>query len=88
MLRPTKVELQTALAQAQCMRDQNEDPEFVAKSLLSLNERMRVMEEVLRKTRLYLRSGQGAREHTSLKIAVNKAEEIERPIDAEPLHLI
>ncbi len=80
---PTKDQYETALAHAAQLREQGEDLHYIAKSLLSLNHRMKYLEDVLAKAGLYLHSGEGAREHAELVKAIEHAEESSRPAGEE-----
>ena len=74
MGKPTKDELQQALDEAARMREHDEDPQFIAKSLLNLHYRMGFLEKVMHAAELYLR-GEGAREHTLLLRAIEKVKQ-------------
>ena len=74
MGKPTTYELATALQHAAQLREQGEDIYFIAKSLLNLNFRLKYLEEVMDKTKLYLHSGEGAVEHALLVKAIEDAE--------------
>jgi hypothetical protein len=74
MGRPTQEELKTALKHAADLREQGEDTFFLAKSLLNLNYRIKILETVLAKANLYLHSGEGAHEHAELVKAIEQAE--------------
>lgn len=74
MGKPAPDELETALKHAIEMREQGEDIFFMAKSLLNLNYRMKYLEEVLDKVKLYLHSGEAAVEHGLLLKAIEEAE--------------
>lgn len=74
MGKPTKEELQQALEQAAQMREHDDDPYFIAKSLLNLQYRLGFLEKVMRAAELYLR-GEGANEHTVLLRAIEKAKQ-------------
>lgn len=69
MGKPTKEELREALETAAQMREQGDDPHYVAKALLNLNYRMGYLEKVLQAAELYLR-GMGEHEHTVLVKAI------------------
>ena len=56
------------------MREQGEDFYFMAKSLLNLNYRIKTLEDVMEKTKLYLHSGEAAVEHGILVNAIEVAE--------------
>ena len=74
MAKPTPEELKTALQHAVQMREQGEDIYFMAKSLLNLNYRIKYLEEVMDKAKLYLHSGEAAVEHGLLVNAIEEAE--------------
>ncbi|MBF8268797.1 MAG: hypothetical protein HW386_506 [Gammaproteobacteria bacterium] len=74
MGKPTVAELETALQHAAQLREQGEDIYYIAKALLNLNYRMKYLEEVLDKVKLYLHSGEGAVEHALLIKAIEEAE--------------
>ncbi len=71
MGKPTEEELKQALAEVSRMREQGDDPHFVAKSLLNLHYRFKLLEKVLQATERYLHSGQAVHEHTVLVKAIN-----------------
>ena len=75
MPRPSDEELQLALSEATRMREQDEDQHHVAKTLLNLNYRMEVMEELLSRAKHYLHSGHGSTEHVLLIKAIEKADQ-------------
>ena len=74
MGKPTTEELQQALEQAAQMREHDDDPHFMAKSLLNLQYRLGFLEKVMRAAELYLR-GEGANEHTVLLRAIERAKQ-------------
>lgn len=74
MGKPTESELSHALITAGEMREHNNDPDFIAKSLLSLNYRFEVWQKVVLAAKLYLHSGQNATEHSRLVKALREAE--------------
>ncbi len=79
MSMPTEEELRTALAEAGRMREQGDDPHFIAKSLLNLNYQNGHLMEVLRLTDRFLRTGMTVVEHQKLKKAIeNTRRAIER----------
>ena len=84
MSRPTEEQLAIALAEAGRMREQGEDPEFIAKSLLNLNYRIGLLQQVLDKAKHYLHSGHASREHTLLVKAIEKADAAEAFLGDEP----
>lgn len=73
MSMPTPEELQAALREAARMREQGEDPRYVAKSLLSLNYRMTYLMRVLEHAERYLQFGLSAQGHLNLQQAVEAA---------------
>jgi len=72
MGKPTMNELQQALCEAARMREHDEDPHFMAKSLLNLHYRIGFLEKVMHAAELYLR-GEGGHEHTVLLRAIEQA---------------
>jgi len=72
---PTPQELEQALTTAATMREQDNDPDFIAKSLLNLNYQHHLLEGVLQLSKLYLHSGQGGYEHTQLLKAIEETEQ-------------
>lgn len=78
MGKPTEEELQIALTEAARMREQNEDPQFLAKTLLNLNYRIKYLEDVLRAAELYTHSGMGSTEHLKLVSAIKTYHALEQ----------
>lgn len=70
---PSKEELETALTEAARMREQGEDPHYLAKVLLNHNYRIDNLEKVLRAAELYLHSGHSSQEHSQLVRAIEAA---------------
>ena len=70
MGKPTESQLEQALAEAKRMREQGEDPHYVAKALLHLNYRLNFLDRVLHAAEAYLRSGLAETEHTQLLRAI------------------
>ncbi len=77
MSKPTDDELKTALRSAIAMKEQGEDPQFIAKSLINLQYRMRFYEELLQVADRYLNHGQAEHERMKLLSCINKISEIE-----------
>lgn len=75
MSMPTKEELDIALEEAARMREQGEDPKFVAKALLNSNYQVVQLSHVLAAVELYFNSGMAVTEHQKLKKAVKTAKE-------------
>lgn len=84
MSRPTEEELAIALEKAAQMRESGDDDSFLAKSLLNLNYRNEILEEVLSKAKHYMHSGQASREHTLLLKAIEKADKADAYLGEEP----
>ena len=85
MIKPTKEELKHALEAAEYMREQGMDKHHVAKSLLYMTERNKMLEKVLGAAELYLHFGQGSTEHATLVRAVNAARRTEERNEAASL---
>ena len=77
MGKPTEEQLNQALQKAAEMREQGDDPDFLAKSLLNLNYRFGVWQKVVQATKRYLHSGQASSEHARLVSALREAEQLE-----------
>ena len=77
MPKPTEEELETALKMAAQMRDKKIDPFFIAKSLLSLNYRMKYLEEIMRAADRYINHGMSEQEKTRLIRTIEKAKNAE-----------
>ena len=73
MLKPTDHELQTALAEAERLRELDEDPRYLARSLQYLDHRVRLLEAVFDAAKNYLRFGQEEHEHAILANAIEAA---------------
>ena len=72
MGKPTKEELEEALAEAGRMREQGEDPHHVAKCLLNHDYRLKQYEQLYELVGHYIRSGQGDVEHGKLMRMLEK----------------
>lgn len=79
MGKPTTEELHTALAEAGRMREQGADPNFLAKSLLNHNYRLKMLEQLYEQVGHYLHSGENQHEHSKLTLLMEK-------IQSEELH--
>jgi hypothetical protein len=73
MSRPSKQQLEIALAEAERLRDLDEDRTHMAQSLLFLHRRDEVLEHLLEAVEHYLNSGHGQIEHARLIKAVDAA---------------
>lgn len=69
MPKPTKDEIETALAEAGRMREHGEDEFHLAKTLLNDHYRLQLLEELYRATTSYLH-GESAQQHARLVKAV------------------
>jgi hypothetical protein len=72
---PSKEELAIALAEAGRMREQGEDPKFVARALLNAHYQVEQLTHVLAAVELYFNSGMAVTEHQKLKKAVATAKQ-------------
>jgi hypothetical protein len=75
MSMPSKEELAIALAEAGRMREQGEDPKFVARALLNAHYQVEQLTHVLAAVELYFNSGMAVTEHQKLKKAVATAKQ-------------
>ena len=80
MSKPTEEELAEAVTEAARMREQGEDSHFLAKSLLSLNYRMRYLQRVLQAADTFLHYGQEAKLHGELLRAIEDAKRVEEEL--------
>ena len=69
--KPTQEELEMALATAKMMREQGDDPCYMAKALLNCHYQSSFLREVLQAAQEYLRAGQSESTHTRLLRAVS-----------------
>lgn len=84
MSRPSASELAAALQEAERMREQQEDPHFIAKALLNSHHRIRCLERVRDAVRHYLHSGLAPHEHSVLERTLAEAERADRAIGETP----
>ena len=77
MPKPTEEELDTAIKIAIQMRENENDPYFIAKAVLNLNYRIKYLEKVLRSADRYLNMGMSERERTVLLRDIEKAKDAE-----------
>ncbi|ARU59493.1 hypothetical protein OLMES_5513 [Oleiphilus messinensis] len=77
MGKPTEDELKQALTKAAELREQGQDSDFVAKSLLSLNYRHNKALHVITQVKRYLHSGSSATEHARLTKLIEEFETVE-----------
>ena len=83
-MKPTSLEIDMALNEAQRLREQGHDAHHLAKVALHLQVRARLLEDVLAHAKLYLHSGEGALEHAQLVRAIERADSDEDPHDIKP----
>lgn len=76
-MKPTAQELERALASATQMHVSGQDPEFMAKTLLYLIQRVKKLEYVFDAANEYMRFGQDEREHAILLKALESAREFD-----------
>jgi len=89
MTKPTKEELEVALAKAAEMKEHGEDTDFLAKSLLNTNYRLDYMEKVFHAAEKYVLFGQDETNHALLVRAIEHARRQERyinKVDEPPTH--
>jgi hypothetical protein len=72
-MKPTRVQMDIALAEAERLRDGDEDTQHLAKCLLYMERRNEVLEELLETVEHYLNSGHAPHEHSLLIKAVDAA---------------
>ena len=78
MGKPTDTELKTAIEHAAKMREQDQDPQFIAKALLNYNYRCKALEKALQAAERFLHSGMGSNEHRNLVKAINDFHALDR----------
>ena len=77
MTRPSEKELESALAMAAQLCDENNDPHLIAKSLLSEHYRAEYLQEVFLAADRYINHGMAETERTHLIRAIEKARNME-----------
>ena len=77
MSKPSKIELDIALQTAVEMKEQDNDPSFLAKSLLNHHYRIRYLEEVLQIADRFMNHGMAEHEHMALLKTIEKAKQAE-----------
>lgn len=78
---PTAEELKTALQEAVRMREQDDDPRFLAKVLLNHNYQLEKLNKVLLAAELYMHSGHAGHEHAELIRAIEAAKKAKSDSD-------
>jgi len=84
MGKPTVDEFNQAIARAKEMRERGDDPDYLAKSLLSLNYRFDQWQKVVKALKNYLRSGMGTTEHARLIKILHEVEALENEGNTDP----
>ncbi|MCK5003056.1 MAG: hypothetical protein KAS57_08520 [Gammaproteobacteria bacterium] len=77
MSKPSDEELESALHMAIQMRENEMDPFFLAKTLLSHNYRLGYLEKILKAADRYVNMGMAEKERTDLMLAIEKAKDSE-----------
>ena len=77
MSKPSKLELDIALKTAVEMKEQDNDPDYLAKTLLNHHYRLRYLEEVLQAADRYMNHGMAEHESMHLLRSIEKAKEAE-----------
>lgn len=77
MSKPSDLELKMALDKARTMKEQNADPDFLAKSLLNHHYRLGYLEEVFRLADRFMNHGMGDHERMQLLRSIEKAKQAE-----------
>lgn len=77
MSKPTDDELKTALRRAMIMKENGQDPDFLAKSLLNHHYRINYLLDLLFATDRYLNHGMADHEHSTLLMLLEKAKAAE-----------
>ncbi|MFZ5724669.1 MAG: hypothetical protein ACOY33_13540 [Pseudomonadota bacterium] len=70
MVKPSKIEVETALVEARRMREAGEDDFFLARTLLNHHHRLHLLEEVYRAAAGYMH-GESAQQHALLVRALD-----------------
>jgi hypothetical protein len=72
-VKPSSEELKAALEEAERIRESGEDPYFIAKTLLYLQQRNNDLEKVMEHAERYIQFGLPVEEHTQLKLLLEEA---------------
>lgn len=71
-------ELSTAVERAELLREQDKDPQLIAKTILNLNFLVKHLEAVQKATERYFHTGMSEREQLMLEAAIKKYRSIDR----------
>ncbi|MDQ8038086.1 MAG: hypothetical protein REI12_11745 [Pedobacter sp.] len=88
MGKPSQSELQQAIRTAIKMRESDQDPDFVAKTLLNQNYRLQKLERLLETTRRFLHAGQSVTDRRQLLKVLEEAEKAAADPDTQDLPLL
>ena len=77
MSKPTDAELKLALHEAIRMKEQNDDPNYVAKALLNHNYRIKYLQDVLQIADRFMNHGMAEHERMQLLRTIEKAKDAE-----------
>ena len=77
MGKPTELQLNIALKACIEMKEHNNDPDFIARSLLNHHYRLRYLEEVLQTADRFMNHGMADHERMHLIRCIEKAKEAE-----------
>ncbi len=72
-MKPSSEQMEHALEVAESMREQDDDPDFLSRTLLYMQHRLEVLEKVCDVANEYMRFGQDEREHAKLLHALEAA---------------
>lgn len=74
----TDEELTKALTHAELLREQDKDPQFIAKTILNFNQLVKLLESVQKATERYFHTGMSEREHLKLEAALKSYRAVDR----------
>lgn len=73
LIMPSQEQHEKAIAKAWEMRDEDHDPDFLARTLLSHDHRIKRLQAVMDAAGHFLHSGQAGKEHHILEMAIKEA---------------
>jgi len=76
-MKPSTEQMQHALEVAASMRDRDEDPDYLSMTLLYLQHRLEVLEQVHTAANEYMHFGQEERQHARLHRALESVRDFE-----------
>jgi hypothetical protein len=77
MSKPSDIQLSLALQKAKQMKEQGDDPDYIAKTLLNHHYRLGYLEEVLKAADRYMNHGMAEHERMGLLRSIEKAKHAE-----------